>query len=372
MNESNRGSIKEPLVRIVKRDELSAGRAWIIRGVSVLCALVVCGLFIFFVTKLNPIAVYQSMGFGAFGTSHRFWVTIRDTVMLLCIAIGLAPAFRMKFWNIGAEGQILVGGVASAACMIYIGDKIPTALLLIVMLLASMLAGGIWGLVPALFKSKWNTNETLFTLMLNYVAIQFTHFFVSLWENVKGSNTVGIINPATHAGWLPSIFGMDYLLNVIIVLALCVFMFFYLQSSKHGYEIAVVGDSENTARYAGMNVKWIVIRTVMLSGVICGIAGFLSVAGMSHTISVQNAGGQGFTAIIVAWLSGFNPFVMILFSLLIVFLQKGSGQIASDFQLNDDAASIMTGIILFAVLASEFFIRYSLVFRTKVPKGKEN
>lgn len=371
MNSQPVMKMREPLLRIIKRDELSSVRAWLIRGVALLASLLVCGIFIFLITDLNPLKVYRSMLNGAFGTSHRSWVTARDTMMLLCVAIGLAPAFRMKFWNIGAEGQILVGGIASAACMIYIGDKMPNGLLLIVMFLASCLAGGIWGLIPAIFKSKWNTNETLFTLMLNYVAIQLTGYFVAIWETPYGSNTVGIINSQTHAGWLPSIFGMNYMLNVVIVMALTVFMFFYLRSSKQGYEIAVVGDSENTARYAGMNVKKIVIRTVVISGAICGIAGFLNVSGMSHTISARTAGGRGFTAIIVAWLSKFNTFVMIFFALLIVFLEKGASQIASDFQLNDDASKIMIGIILFSVLASEFFINYSIVVRRKSNTVKE-
>ncbi len=371
MNTVKQGRPEEPLIRIVKRDELTMARAWIIRIIAILAALVLCGVFIFLVTGLNPIAVYRSMLAGAFGTPRRSWVTIRNAMMLLCIAIGLAPAFRMKFWNIGAEGQILVGAIASAACMKYVGG-LPNVLLLLVMLLASCLAGGIWGLIPAVFKSKWNTNETLFTLMLNYIAIQFTSFFISIWEvGGHGSNIVGIINGDTHMGWFPVLFGKEYLLNVIIVLSLSVFMFFYLKKSKHGYEISVVGDSESTARYAGMNVKKIVIRTVFLSGMICGLAGFISVAGMSHTISLENSGGLGFTAIIVAWLAKFNPFIMIVFSFLIMFLQQGAQQIASDFQLNDEASAVMTGIILFAVLASEFFINYKLVLRHHTSRETE-
>jgi len=363
--------VREPLIRMVKRDELSPVRAWIVRGIALLIALVVCGIFVFLITGLNPFSVYRSMFLGAFGTPRRSWITTADAMLLLCVSIGLAPAFRMKFWNIGAEGQILIGGISAAACMIYIGDALPNWLLLIVMLIASALAGGIWGLIPAIFKSKWNTNETLFTLMLNYVAIQLTSFFVSIWESSYGSNTVGVINSQTHAGWFPPILGKEYLLNVLIVLALTVFMFFYLRSSKQGYEISVVGDSENTARYAGMNVAKIVMRTVILSGMICGIAGFIAVGGMSHSISTDTAGGRGFTAIIVAWLAKFNTFVMILFSFLIIFLEKGASQIASDFQLNDDASSIMSGIILFSVLACEFFINYKLIFRRKSVAEKE-
>lgn len=360
-----RQKTSEPLIRMVKRDAFPGWKAWIIRVIALIAALIICALFIRSVTRLNPIAVYQSMFKGAFGSTRRSWVTTRDVMMLLCVSLGLAPAFMMKFWNIGAEGQILVGGISTAACMIYFGDKLPTPILFLLMIVTSVVAGAIWGLFPALFKSRWKTNETLFTLMMNYIAIQLTSFFVALWENPYGSNTVGVINPSTKAGWFPKLFGQEYGLNVVLVLILTVIMFFYLKYSKQGYEISVVGDSENTARYAGMNVRKIVIRTMLISGAICGFSGFLAVSGASHTISTSTAGGRGFTAIIVAWLSKFNSFVMILFSFLIVFLEKGASQIASDFNLNDEASQIMKGIILFFVLGSEFFINYKLVFRGK-------
>lgn len=310
--------------------------------------------------------VYGEMWDGAFGTTRRTWSTLRDTMMLLCIGIGLAPAFKMRFWNIGAEGQILVGGVATAACMIYLGSSLPTWALLIVMFLASAIAGGIWGIIPAIFKARWGTNETLFTLMMNYVAIQLTSFFVSLWENPYGSNTVGIISQKTKDGWFPELFGQQYALNVTIVLALAVGMYIYMRYSKHGYEISVVGESERTAKYIGINVKRVIVRTVAVSGAICGVAGFIAVSGASHTISTSTAGGKGFTAIIVAWLAKFNTFVMILISLLLVFLEKGATEIASQFNLNDYASEMITGIILFFILGSEFFINYRVIFRKKV------
>jgi len=355
---------KEPLIRISKRTGISTGKAWGIRAIAIVLALAVAGLVIFAIVKLNPVKVYQTMFDGAFGTSRRAWITIRDTMLLLCIGIGLAPAFKMKFWNIGAEGQILVGGIATAACMIYFGN-LPTPLLFLVMIVGSIVAGGIWGIIPGIFKAKWNTNETLFTLMMNYVAIQLTSYCVAKWEHPAGSNSVGIINSSTKVGWLPSLFGQPYLLNVIIVMALAVAMYVYLKYSKHGYEIAVVGDSENTARYAGINVRKVFIRTMAMSGAICGLAGFLAVSGVSHTISTSTAGGRGFTAIIVAWLAKFNTFVMILISLLLVFLEKGAIEIASQFQLNDYASQIITGIILFFILGSEFFINYKVNFRHK-------
>jgi len=358
-------SRKEPMIRISKRTNISNGKAWGIRAIALLLALVVSGFIIFIIVKLSPLKIYAAMFDGAFGTTKRAWATIRDSMMMLCIGIGLAPAFKMKFWNIGAEGQVLMGGIATAFCMINFGKTMSAPLLFLVMIIASIVAGGIWGLIPGVFKAKWNTNETLFTLMMNYVGIQLTSYCVSKWESPPGSNSVGIINQSTRAGWFPSLFGQAYMLNVIIVLILAVLMFIYLKYSKQGYEISVVGDSENTARYAGMNVKKIYIRTMALSGAICGIAGFLAVSGASHTISVSTAGGRGFTAIIVAWLAKFNTFVMILISFLLIFLEKGAIEIASRYNLNDYASSIITGIILFFILGSEFFINYKVNFVRK-------
>ncbi len=361
---------KEPFVRIVKRDSTVWWKRWGVRLIAVILALLVCAVVIYAIVKMSPLKVYVSMWDGAFGTARRTWITIRDTMMLLCIGVGLAPAFRMRFWNIGAEGQILVGGIATAACMIYLGSSIPTWGLLALMLFVSALAGAVWGVVPALFKARWNTNETLFTLMMNYVAIQLTSFFVSKWEHPAGSNSVGVINQGEKLGWFPSILGQQYLLNVLIVMALTVAMFVYLKRSKHGYEIAVVGESENTARYVGINVRKVFIRTMCLSGAICGISGFIAVAGASHTISTSTAGGRGFTAIIVAWLAKFNTFVMILIAALLVFLEKGASQIASVYNLNEYASKIIIGIILFFILGSEFFLNYRLVFRSRKERAQ--
>ena len=167
----------EPLIRMAKRGEvLPAGKAWGIRGIAFLLSLVVSGVFIVMISGLNPAAVFATMAGGTFSSTKSTWVTVRDTMTLLCIAVGLAPAFKMRFWNIGAEGQILVGAIASAACMIYL-KNLPTIVLIPVMIVSSMIAGGIWGFFPGLFKSRWNTNETLFTLMMNYVAIQLVAYY---------------------------------------------------------------------------------------------------------------------------------------------------------------------------------------------------
>ncbi len=353
---------REPLVHIVKRTGIAGYKAWIIRILSVVAALVVCALLTMFLTHQNPIQVYATMIKGSFGSSRRFWMMLQNLAMLLCVALAVTPAFKMRFWNIGAEGQVLIGGLATAACMILLGGKIPNALLILVMIICSILAGAIWALIPAFFKAHFNTNETLFTLMMNYVGIQLVSYFTIVWENPKGSGQIGIINQATHAGWFPKIGNFDYLLNVLIVLALTIAMFVYLKYSKHGYELAVVGESENTARYIGVNVKKVVLRTMFLSGAICGIAGLLLVGSTSYTISTKTAGGRGFTAIMVSWLAKFNPIYMILTSFLLAFLERGANEIATVFGLDQAFSDILTGIILFFIIGSEFFINYQLKF----------
>lgn len=361
MAENNK--VHEPLFHIVKRNNTSKLSSWGIRIGSILIALIVCAFVTMFLTHQNPISVYGTMIKGAFGSSRRIWNMLQSLAMLLCVSLAVTPAFKMRFWNIGAEGQVLIGGLATAACMICLGGKMPNALLILVMIVASMLAGAIWALIPAFFKAKFNTNETLFTLMMNYVGIQLVSYFVMLWENPKGSGKIGIINQATHDGWLPVIGNKDYLLNIIVVLILTVGMYIYLKYSKHGYEISVVGESENTARYIGINVKKVIMRTMALSGAVCGIAGLLLVGSTNHTITTTTADGRGFTAIMVAWLAKFNPVVMVLTSFLLVFFEKGAGEIATVYGLNHSFSDIITGIVLFFIIGSEFFINYKIVFR---------
>ena len=367
--------MKEPLVRIVKRDDLPLWKSLGIRLIAVLLSLIVCAVFIFMITHSNPAAVYSSLVSGAVGTGRRTWSTVRDTAVLLAVALAITPAFKMRFWNIGAEGQILVGGIATAAIMRYFGNTFSPFLLFLCIIVSSLAAGMLWGLIPAVFKAVWNTNETLFTLMMNYIAIQLTAFFSIVWEAKKGSGTIGTINQKTQAGWistsfLPQVFGkFNYSITAITILLLAVFMFVYLTYTKHGYEISLCGESINTARYAGINVRLVTLRTMALSGAICGLTGFLMVSGSSHTISTSTAGGRGFTAITVSWLSKFNPFVMIVISFFLSFMDNGARQIASEFKLNESASEVITGIILFFILGSEFFVRYRMIFAGK--SGKE-
>lgn len=353
----------EPLFHIAKRTDIVWYKSWGIRAAAILIALVVCGILTVFLTHENPVDVYVTLWKGSFGTKRKLWSLLQELAMLLCISLAVTPAFKMRFWNIGAEGQVLIGGLATAACMILLGGKIPNALLIVIMILASIAGGAIWAVIPAIFKAKWNTNETLFTLMMNYVGIQLVAYFSIIWEVPKGSGTIGIINQGTRAGWLPTIGKYDYLLNILVVLLITVALHVYLKYSKHGYEISVVGESENTARYIGINVKKVIIRTMLLSGAICGIAGLLLVGGTSHTVTTTIANNRGFTAIMVSWLAKFNPLYMILTAFLLAFLQKGAGQISTTYGIDKAFSDIITGILLFFIIGCEFFINYQIIFR---------
>jgi len=363
-----RDMTQEPLLRIARREGATLPQKILVRAAAILLALVVDALFIFFVTGLNPISVYGVMWGGTFLNFTRFSWMLRDLSTLLCVGIALAPAFKMRFWNCGGEGQILIGGLVAALVMVYLGNDLPAPVLFLAMGLGSAAAGALWGFVPAWFKSRWNTNETLFTLMMNYVATSIVACMTNIMRGTASS--LGTLNKATKAGWFPILWGQRYTINILLVLLLTFGMYAYLKYTKQGYEIAVVGESENTARYAGINVRRVMVRTMLISGAICGICGFLLVAGKDQTISTTSAGGRGFTAIIVAWLAKFNTFTMALISFLLVFLERGASEIASAYSLNEYAADIITGIILFFILGSEFFINYRVILRGTHKEGR--
>lgn len=215
---------REPLFHISKRTDISWQKALLIRVIAIALALGASAIICLLLTDDDPLAIYSTIIKGTFGTPRKTWVTFRDVAMLLCISLAVTPAFKMRFWNIGGEGQTLMGCLASASCMILLRDVLPNWALILVMLLTSMLAGAIWGGIPALFKAKWNTNETLFTLMMNYIAIQLTSFAVSKWENPPGSNSIGTINSkgdVKYVGWIGNMFSdgynKDFMWTVIIV-----------------------------------------------------------------------------------------------------------------------------------------------------------
>ncbi|MBO4479129.1 MAG: ABC transporter permease [Clostridia bacterium] len=356
---------REPLFHLIKRTNVPMWQAWLVRGVTVLAAFLLIGLMSFISLKINPFKVYSYMIKGAFGDSYRIMRLLRDLAILLLFALAVTPAFKMKFWNIGAEGQVLMGAYACMFCIFNLGGKINDTLLIFISLAAALVAGSIWAVIPALFKAKWNTNETLFTLMMNYVAIQIILYTIKIW--VPGGT--GVLTPTVY-GNLPKIAGDNFWLSIIAALVMTAIMFVYLRFSKHGYEITVVGESENTARYIGINVKKVIIRTLLLSGLICGITGFLLVAGINHTVSSTTAGGRGFTAILVSWLAKFNPIFMIFTSFLVVFLAKGTDEVMTMSGItNSFFSQVVTGVMFLMIIGCEFFINYRVVFSRHIKKA---
>lgn len=349
---------REPLVRIAKRTDISRGKSWAIRAAAIVLALLL-GALIMLLLGHNPFLVYGDMIRGSLGTQTGRRETVKIAVPLLGAAVAIAPAFMMKFWNIGAEGQILAGGIAATYFALFWADTLPKVPLLIVMCLAAAIAGALWGLIPAFFKAKWGTNETLFTLMMNYIMIGVVKWLQGgPWEGRPGSQ---IIPQFDSAAVLPKVLGVHC--GWIIVLILTVAMFFYMKYTKQGYEIAVIGESEKTARYAGMNVGKIIMRTMFLSGAIAGLVGFIVCSGADNTLYSGVAAGVGFTAITVAWLAQLNPFAMVGISVLLGVLDKGADTLQTQLNVPASISDIITGIFLFCMLGCEFFINYRLIFR---------
>ena len=363
MNRRQTEEVREPLFHLTRRMGISPVKAWGIRAAAFVLGMLACGLIAFLLIERlreNPGrigAFYYAFIKGSFSTSYKFWKFLKNVAILLCISLALTPAFRMRFWNIGGEGQTLVSVLGAIAVDFYFGGRIPEWLLLILMFAAALISGAVWGVIPALFRAKWGTNETLFTLMMNYVATYLVSFFLVVWVP-NGSSSL----PRQQHGRLPTI-GNDYLLIILIVLVLTIGLYIYLYYTKHGYEISVVGESVRTAQYVGIKVNRVIIRTMILSGMLCGLAGYLIAAGLDQTVTTESVGGQGFTGIMVSWLGGFNPLTMILTAGLVQFLNQGASQISQDFDVSGALPNVITGIMLFFIIGCEFFVNYKIHFR---------
>ncbi|MCL2627979.1 MAG: ABC transporter permease [Oscillospiraceae bacterium] len=352
----------EPWVRMVKRDNVSTQRAVAVRAIAILAALLVGGILILLMEH-NPILVYKDMIIGSLGSPLVLRETARMAIPLLITGMGIALAFKMRFWNIGAEGQIIAGATAASYFALFHYQNMPSPVLLMVMFAAAVVAGGVWGMIPAVFKAKWNTNETLFTLMLNYVALEGLRYLqYGPWRDPSkmGFPVIAMFDTSAR---LPRVFGVH--IGWIIALVLVVLVYIYMKKSKQGYEITVVGESIQTAKYAGINTSLVFLRTMFISGAIAGITGFVTVAGANFTVSEEVTGGVGFTAITVAWLAKLNPAAMIAISVFLAILQKGSGTIQTIYKIPSSAASMLIGLILFAMLGCEFFLNYKLIFKKK-------
>lgn len=345
------------MIRFIKKGEITKRNSLFIRASAILLALIVCSLFIFFL-KLNPLKVYGTMVKGAFGSVHKLRETLIEAIPLLITALGISIAFKMQFWNIGGEGQIVMGAFAAALVAL----KLPNlgVLIIPVMMLAGITGGALWALIPAFFKSKLGTNETIITLMMNYIAINWITFLqYGPWKDPKAKGFPKIADFPVNA-ILPKIFGIH--IGWIFALILVVFIYIFMNYTKKGYEIAVLGESEKTAKYAGIKINKTILIAMLMSGGLCGLTGMIQASAVNNTLSVGISGGVGFTAIIVAWLSQLNAFVILIVSILFAALIEGGNYIQTVFNIPEAAALVIQSMILFFVLGSEFFIKYKLVF----------
>ena len=354
--------VKEPLIRITKRDNMPFWMRMCIRVGAVLIALLISDIFITASAdgRGGFFEFFGSLFSGAFGSERRIWLLLQNTALLLLVALALVVAFKMKFWNLGGNGQVLMGCLAAAMVMVYSDGALPNGVLWLFMFLAAVAAGAVWALIPAVFKAFFNTNESLFTLMMNYIAMYLVAYFIVVW-NPGGT---GAMAPMTeYAFTLGSGQAGKSLLPIIVAVLVTAFIFCYLRFFKHGYEISVVGESKNTARYAGINVKKVVIRTLAFSGALCGLVGFLLVACINQMVSTTMDGNMGFTGIMVAWMGKFNPLIMAGVAFFIIFLSRGMAQVCTDFGFTSTSLSdIVVGLIYFFLIGCEFFIVYKVHF----------
>ncbi|MDF1618653.1 ABC transporter permease [Petrocella sp. FN5] len=351
-------------MRMVKRTDMTSKKAAVIRILSIIFAFLLTSIFIGALGH-NPMNVYLSMVEGAFGSAHRIRDTLTITIPLVVTSIGIMIAFKMKFWNIGAEGQIIVGALAASYLALNY-NHLPKMVLLPAMFLAGFIGGGLWALIPAFFKVQFGTNETIFTLMMNYVALKWvTYLQYGPWKD-PGSLGFPKIANFMDSAIMPKLFGVH--IGWVIAIFLVIIIAIMMNYSKAGYEIAVVGESMDTAKYAGMNVKKVILSALFISGGIAGIVGMMQASAVNQTLSTQVAAGYGYTAIITAWLSGLKAVIIIPVSLLFAIMIKGGSFIQTAYQIPQSAAGILQSVILFFVIGSEFFIQYKLVRNSVMEK----
>lgn len=368
---------KDPFIRIVKRDKIHPLLKVLFYTIAILAALAVGGILLVAI-GVNPLVLYKDMfTIGMLGSRLAYKSIeglITVFVPLLITSLALSLSFKMRFWNIGGEGQFIIGALAAATVALKFGNTMPSYLLLLFMFLAAMLAAGVFGGFVALLNVRFKTNETLMTLMLNYIALYLLRFFGETqapWNFYLSDESVRpVFQKFSEAAFMPTISIGKFSLNIslLFAVAICIGVYFYLKKTKHGYEISVVGDSANTARYAGMNVKKIIVRTMFLSAALIGLAGGFYVSG-AKVLSTSVTNNVGWTGIIVAWLSKLNTFAIFGVSLLISIMQYGVQAASTQFPIIDsNFADLLQGIVLFFVLAADFFIRFKLVFRQSAKK----
>ncbi len=353
-------------IYVTKRIGFPKWKYWLIRVGGILAAFLVAGIVCSILSPGSFGTFYSELLRGCFDFSDSFTIISLLTTfsILTLIALVLTPAFKMRFWNIGAEGQILIGALACAGVCRFCPSDMPNTAILICGLLAAIGASMVWCMVPAIFKAFFNTNETLFTLMMNYIATIAVAMAISLWIK-SGSQSFGIL----RQGVFPRIWGSTSTLVVFFSIAIYIGLFVYINFGKSGYEVTVIGESVDTARYIGINTKVVTLRTMAISGVLFGLIAFFLVCGVHRSLSANIVGGRGFTGVLIAWLGHFDPAEIALFGFLSAVMEQGTTTAASAVNISSTQfCAICTGAFFFIIIACEFFSRYHIRIRHKETK----
>lgn len=356
-------------LKIEKRLTPSRTASFLVPFISLLLALIFGGI-ILLAAGANPLTTYKAMFLGAFGSKYSLSETMVKAIPLMLCGLGVSIAFRMLFWNIGAEGQLAVGGIAAAGVALFWAERLPAALLLPAMFVAGFVAGALWGLVPALLKAFIRVNEIITTLMMNYIAILWVEYlFYGPWKDPAGYGFPGTAQ-FPEAGWLPRLPGTRLHLGLAFAIVAAIFIWLVLGRTKWGYEIRVIGENPRAATYAGISLMRNIILVMILSGGLAGLAGMAEVSGISHRLQKGLTVGYGYTAIIVAWLGKLNPWGVLLVAILLAGLLVGGDQIQITMQLPAAVALILQGAILFFMLGGELFARYRLRLEWRPAESK--
>ncbi len=365
-------------VRLEKRIDPPRYLSWLVPVLSLVAALVASAVLLA-AFGVDPLATFQAMWRGAFGDLSALFdgevyavseTLVRATPLILA-GLAVSVAFKMKFWNIGAEGQLVMGGVAASAVALFLPEAfpgLPQNFVVYGLLMggAAFLAGAVWALVPALLKAYLNVNEIITTLMFNYVAILwYSHLYNSVWKDPAGFGFPGSAEFGDYT-WFPRFFGTRLHLGLVIGLVAAVVVWLLLDRSRFGYEVRLIGDNPEAARFAGVSMFRSILLVMLISGGLAGLAGWSEVAGISHRLQQGLSAENGFTAIIVAWIAKLRPASVVIVSVLLAALFVGGDQIQISMGLPSSVAQVVQGLMLFFVLGGDVFSRYRLrVIRTR-------
>ncbi len=359
-------------MRIVfeKRQSISRKAQILVPIISLLLSLVL-GAILLALSKADPLQTYAAMARGAFGSWRDFSETLVKAIPLMLTGLGISIAFRMQFWNIGAEGQLVWGGVAAAGVALFWADKIPAPLLLPAALLAGIAAGALWAGIPAALKASLGVDETLTTLMLNYVAILYAeHLYYGPWRDPHGYGFPGTAQ-LPQTAWLPRLGHTRAHLGLLFAIIAAALLWFIFNRTRWGFELKIIGENKTAARYLGIDIGRNIVLALLLSGALSGLAGACEVTGVSHRLQQGLAIGYGYTAIIVAWMAQLDPIAILIVSILMAALMVGGDQVQMLMGLPAAVGLVLQGLVLFPLLAGSLFTEYKLKIIRTARQGGE-